>query len=79
MLDLDGGPAFPVNDDMRTVYGMTLRDWFAGQVIANTYLRYANEADVKGWHNDRWREGIAVEAYMIADAMIAAREKGGES
>lgn len=59
----DGGAAFPsagVNN------GMTLRDWFAGQVIAS----------VKGWHPaDRQGKNAAQIAYEVADAMLAAREE----
>lgn len=73
----NGGPAFPVTLDHRGcvgAYGMTLRDWFAGQ---------ASEADIeanKGGQihpqsgrtfNTRSRERAK---YAYADAMIAARE-----
>jgi len=45
---------------------MTLRDWFAGQVIAS----------VKAWHPaDKRGKSAAEIAYEIADAMIAEREK----
>lgn len=46
-------------------YGMTLRDWFAGQALASrghlleTGVRYASD--------------LADECYYIADAMLAAR------
>jgi hypothetical protein len=43
--------------------GMTLRDWFAGQALANTH--YVNDSD----DNER----VAAFAYQIADAMIAER------
>lgn len=64
----DGGaaPAFPVtagNNVFAT--GMSLRDWFAGQVIAS----------VRGWHPaDRKGQSAATIAYQIADAMLEARE-----
>jgi len=61
-----GGPAFPTVAG-QVVYsnGMTLRDWFAGQVIAG----------VKGWHPaDRKGKSAAVIAYEIADAMVEARQ-----
>jgi uncharacterized protein YodC (DUF2158 family) len=29
----DGGPAFPVNGPSGDHPGMTLRDWFAGQIV----------------------------------------------
>ena len=68
----DGGPAFPIKGrgafDLELVHseGMTLRDWFAGQVIAS----------VKAWHPaDKQGKPAAVIAYEIADAMLAARSE----
>lgn len=66
----DGGPAFPndsVTGTLKTADGMSLRDWFAGQALAG-------EMDV-----GRVKEGgdiaaAAELAYMLADAMIAARK-----
>jgi hypothetical protein len=46
--------------------GMTLRDWFAGRAMANLQ-----------WYRDDDNAKSAELAYRIADAMIAAREKGG--
>ncbi len=44
---------------------MSLRDWFAGQVIAS----------VKAWHPaDKRGKSAAVIAYEIADAMLAERQ-----
>ncbi len=56
----DGGQAFPQLNST----GMTLRDWFAGQVIAS------------GW-NPRSTENYQTTAksvYAMADAMIEARK-----
>ena len=47
--------------------GMSLRDWFAGQALAE--LAHPDDS------NDL--KGIAARAYEIADAMIKEREKGG--
>ena len=64
-----GGPAFPT-EPRGPAYGnkydgMTLRDWFAGQVIAS----------VKAWHPaDKRGKSAAVIAYEIADAMLAERQ-----
>lgn len=64
------GPAFPRtvqgwNGNLTAYDGMTLRDWFAGQVIAS----------VKGWHPvDKVGKSAAVIAYEIADEMIEARK-----
>lgn len=68
----DGGPAYPVvfrtmtpqgMMEMDAAPGMTLRDWFAGQALANVYTAHeANHEKVVEW------------AYQIADAMLAARK-----
>lgn len=46
--------------------GMTLRDYFAGQVLAG---RMARGSDYRSW------DDAAADAYEAADAMIAARAK----
>jgi len=58
----DGGPAFPLNDPLKST-GMTLRDYFAAAAlqamdltIQHTSLEYAQDA------------------YAFADAMLKARE-----
>lgn len=67
----NGGPAFPQHTFVPTgqggghsaqIGGMTLRDWFAGQALANGYT-----------HHDLQPDKVATWAYQIADAMIAAR------
>jgi hypothetical protein len=64
--DKTGGSAFPVTTAKNLHYeGMTLRDYFAGQVIAS----------VKGWHPaDKRGKSAAAIAYEIADAMLRERE-----
>lgn len=62
----DGGPAFPVPG---FDYGMSVRDWFAGQALAGIMAATSNVSNAcsvgsaAGW------------AYEIADAMLAAREE----
>lgn len=67
-----GGPAFPVhpNTMSNANAGMSLRDWFAGQALANEALgrAYHNRPDI-----------LAAKAFEYADAMLAARKKGGAS
>lgn len=46
--------------------GMSLRDWFAGQTISRASDEY---------YTDEELEQIAKNAYRIADAMIAERNK----
>lgn len=74
--------AFPVNIpvDNGAIYfdpGMTLRDYFAGQLIAKMA-----ERRFLGLGDDRNRFGVqevpelaAKDAYMIADAMLTERSK----
>jgi hypothetical protein len=63
----DGGPAHPVctgNPD-HWQKGMSLRDWFAGQVISGNFGHLPMGPIEK-----------AKVAYAMADAMIAERAKG---
>jgi hypothetical protein len=65
----DGGPAFPrpmVGSDVvglvdAGAQGMSLRDWFAGQVLASEAIEAPPERAARN-------------AYAYADAMLAARE-----
>ncbi len=58
-------------------YGMTLRDWFAGQALATVYDSYS-EAQLKAWFGEKYglsREQIrARAAYAMAEAMLAERK-----
>jgi len=71
----DGGPAFPTVPHYTAIgaeqhfyaghYGMSLRDYFAGQLIAGGVINdYGNYED------------FAKAAYLVADALIAERAKG---
>jgi len=62
----DGGPAFPVtypNGNMD--YGMTLRDYFAGQALAGMMAH----DQTSSWQDYE----VAGDCYVYADAMIKAR------
>lgn len=63
----NGGPAFPTTAG-QVVYshGMTLRDWFAGQALANSRTFPGDWTAICS---------IADWAYQIADAMLAERAK----
>lgn len=66
----DGGSAFPGGDGQygggpHHQTGMSLRDYFAGQALA-CLAQHFND----GHEADR----VASEAYMLADAMLAARK-----
>lgn len=72
----DGGPAFPQTPSRTTVAeyshgqeGMSLRDYFAAQIITGVTARI---------HVDEKLEQIARECYELADAMLAARESSGD-
>lgn len=92
----DGGPAFPhdlfIDENghvtAKGTDGMSLRDWFAGNVDADSIATICNKADrekLTGLTEPPMSDGIsylrynmAVEAavrYIYADAMLAAREK----
>ena len=63
----DGGPAFPRAGSpyVKAQEGMSLRDWFAGQVLQGLSS-----------NADRWvstNEVIAKSCYEAADAMLKAR------
>lgn len=57
------GETYEANGHVTYQQGMTLRDWFAGQVIAAVYTR--SDAD---------HYADAQIAYDVADAMLKARE-----
>ncbi len=69
----DGGPAFPLFTSPSETggnippiqYGMTLRDWFAGQALAGI------SAPSCGYEVQR----AAQRSYELADAMLAARKQ----
>jgi len=73
----DGGPAFPRPASMMALHdeptlhrafaGMSLRDWFAGQALAGMLAGLPDA--------DRGPKGYAHDAYLIAAAMLAERER----
>ncbi len=71
----DGGPAFPfaVPERFYAAHeGMSLRDWFAGQ-IASGLAAYSGTSGINYGPVE-----IAERAYQVADAIIKAREAGNE-
>jgi len=54
-------------------YGMTLRDYFAGQALPKAM---ESTFDCEGYHPDseNWHKDAAKLSYKIADAMLAERE-----
>lgn len=70
-------PAFPGMESPGGGYpGMELRDWFAGQALVATMAHEFTRKDC-GWFGfiDANATQAATHAYMVADAMLAAREK----
>lgn len=65
----DGGSAFPRMslDPHRSLHGMSLRDWFAGQAMAGMLANMRGGLDTIADH--------ASHAYVYADAMLAERSK----
>jgi hypothetical protein len=62
----NGGPVFPVHAEvMSDCFGLSARDWFAGQALIAIFA----VPDAYGSP-----QGMAAAAYKIADAMLAARE-----
>jgi hypothetical protein len=77
----DGGPAFPNEYAASGHNGMSLRDWFAGQVMngfaCDTYdtsLKLQPE-ETKEMVRKRYWETVVKTSYEIADAMLAERAK----
>lgn len=89
----DGGPAFPVVPTMEgagqwgyAYPGMTLRDWFAGQVEVEIDISIDLAEQIAGrtcppWQSDYignirfWAEVEAIVRGIKADAMLAERAK----
>ena len=90
----DGGPAFPrppvlmVGDGpwpkpCHGQTGMSLRDWFAGQVLCglvmalNTNIDRAKaEMEIAKKAGISLADSLAITSYGLADAMLSHREKG---
>lgn len=75
----DGGPAFPAPAGVQhiTLQGMTLRDYFAAramQSIARSMLSDGTKTRYDIAKLDHL-QCVALDAYAIADAMLAARGK----
>lgn len=81
----DGGPAFPLKGPgARDALGMSLRDYFAAKAMAaliaepvsegwtSTVAHWANQ--LQGREQMSGTEIVAHVAYLMADAMLKARE-----
>jgi len=69
-----GGDAFPCLDGE----GMTLRDWFAGNIASGIVASFSHP-DATGMANKDDSENVASTAYSVADALIKARGMKNEN
>lgn len=75
-----GGPAFPHHivcengwAETQKLQGMTLRDYFAAKAMPAVYTEYCEDARATGF-DEGWIDGVAHDAYAMADAMLKARD-----
>lgn len=73
----DGGPAFPRRVDRSGFGGTLLRDDCPGMSLRDYFAAKAMQAIVIGNNADECTmgAGCATDAYVLADAMLAARAK----
>ncbi|HHS9706529.1 TPA: hypothetical protein ACTW9I_000719 [Raoultella planticola] len=62
-----------IAESAKALSGMTLRDYFASKALGLCYADYLNYAAENGVQ-EGWRDGVAKDAYLMADAMLKARE-----
>lgn len=79
----DGDTAFPAGDmrGYEPSFGMTLRDYFAGQALPAVIIATSagQHQPVRMNGDTHIRDAIARDAYAMADAMFSARsQKDGE-
>ena len=72
----NGGPAFPFNPDSTLCMGMTVRDCFAlgaiqGLLSCENSIYLSKDEAVLG---KTYQDKVAEEGYLIADAMLKARQ-----
>ena len=70
-----GGAAFPIPESTKFFpeTGMSLRDYFAAKVLPSVYTDFVTD-DPNCFSSPDWRVGIALDCYLIADAMLSARD-----
>lgn len=71
----DGGPAFACAAENGHQAGMSLRDYFAAQAMQALIATDSWEVESAGKAKRIQPRHIAMEAYLLADAMLAARSK----
>lgn len=75
-----GGPAFPHDKKIDHLtglpisgHGMTLRDYFAAKALPGLIVPFL-QRDLDTQDPTGWMDGLAGDAYAMADAMLKARE-----
>lgn len=58
--------------------GLSLRDYFAAMAMPILLADYCKTAKKAGFHEE-WQMLVALDAYSIADAMLAERKLSGNS
>jgi hypothetical protein len=73
----NGVPAFPIKGPLMSIdeQGMTLRDYFAAQSLPAIFRDYWEDVRAGRYSSEHWQMGIAKSAYLMADAMLKAREE----
>lgn len=67
-----GGPAFPLNLPEKWYEGMSLRDYFAAKAMPSVINDWLQTGDI--FPDSDIAEVIARDCYIVADAMLKARE-----
>lgn len=76
---IDGGPAFPVtpsyDEGVNMAYsGMSLRDYFAAAAMRGILAGEPHSPEYEFEDGSAVMEGVAINAYRLADAMLKARD-----
>jgi hypothetical protein len=66
-------PAFPVDTGMTQHAGMSMRDYFAAKAMQSLVANFLGK-DLDSIDPQGWMEGLAMDAYRQADAMMEARK-----
>lgn len=82
----EGGLAFPLvlDEEKPVMYGMSLRDWFAGQALAGERARMVHSErlatlnEVAATCGVEPADVVALYCYELADAMLKAREESSK-
>lgn len=92
-ISIDGGPAFPsgksetpgFENSLPFYEGLSMRDWFAGMALSGELASLSTAESVEptaraaALNGRSACEHIAFNCYEMADAMLAARNRGEEA